>query len=161
MAVIEGEIVIAAPMEQVFDTVADERNEPRYNPRIVRAWKTSQGPVGRGTRFTVEPRGMGARGVMTMLIVDYDRPRRLATSVRSSYMEVDGSLTFAPADAGGTRMRWSWQMRLRGAMRVLSPLVRVMGPRWEYRNWAGLKKFAETASTGAVGTSPPALRRQE
>ncbi len=29
MARIEGEIVIAAPIEQVFDTVADERNEPR------------------------------------------------------------------------------------------------------------------------------------
>ena len=156
MARIEGEIVIAAPIEQVFDTVADERNEPRYNRRIIRAQKTSQGPVGRGTRFTAEPRGMGHSGVMTVQVVDYDRPRRLATSVRSSYMDVDGTLTFAPAGAGGTRMRWSWDMRLRGAMRVLSPLIRVIGPRWEYRNWAGLKKFAENARGGAAGTSPRA-----
>jgi len=145
MARIEGEIIIAAPIEQVFDTVADERNEPRYNPRIIRARKTSPGPIGRGTRFTVEPRGMGRRGVMTMQVVDYDRPRRLATSVRSPYMDVDGTLTFAAADGGGTRMRWSWDMTLRGATRALSPLIRVIGPRWEYRNWAGLKKFAENA----------------
>jgi hypothetical protein len=152
MTRIKGEIVIAAPIEQVFDTVADERNEPRYNPRIIWARKTSQGPVGRGTRFIVEPRGTGARGVMTMQIVDYDRPRRLATSVRSSYMDVDGTLTFAPAGEGGTRMRWSWDMRLRGAMRALSPLMHVMGPRWEYRNWAGLKKYAESAHRGQAGT---------
>ena len=100
MARINGEIIIAAPVEQVFDMVADERNEPRYNPRITRADKTSHGPVGRGTRFTAQPRGTGAAGVMTVEIVDYDRPGRLATSIRSSYLDVDGTLTFDQADGG-------------------------------------------------------------
>ena len=150
MARINGEIIIAAPVEQVFDMVADERNEPRYNPRIARAEKTSQGPLGRGTRFTAQPRGMGATGVMTVEIVDYDRPRRLATSIRSSYLDVDGTLTFSQAH-GGTRMRWSWNMRLRGAMRALSPVVRAIGPRWEYRNWVGLKQFMES---GRVQSHP-------
>lgn len=144
MARIDGEILIAAPMEQVFDVVADERNEPRYNPRIVRAEKTSHGPVGPGTRFTAEPKGIGPKRAMTVEVIDYDRPGRLVMSIRSSYMHVDGTLTFAPVD-GGTRMRWSWDMRLRGAMRVLSPLLRAIGPRWEYRNWAGLKKYLEDA----------------
>jgi uncharacterized protein YndB with AHSA1/START domain len=143
MARINGDIIIAAPADQVFDMVADERNEPRYNPRIVRAEKTSKGPVGRGSRFTAQPRGMGTRGVMTVEIMDYDRPRRLATSIRSSYLDVDGTLTFDQAD-GGTRMRWSWSMRLRGAMRVMSPVVRAIGPRWEQRNWAGLKQLMES-----------------
>ena len=150
MARINGEIIIAAPAEQVFDMVADERNEPRYNPRIARAEKTSQGPVGRGTRFTAQPRGTGAAGVMTVEILDYDRPRRLATSIRSSYLDVDGTLTFDQAD-GGTRMRWSWDMRLRGAMRVLSPVVRAIGPRWEHRNWAGLKQFMESGREAQAG----------
>jgi len=139
---INGEIIIAAPVEQVFDVVADERNEPRYNPRIRRAEKTSEGPVGRGSRFIAEPKGMGRRGVMTVEVVDYDRPGRLRTSIRSSYMDADGTLTFAPAD-GGTRMRWSWDMRLLGAARVLSPVLRAIGPRWEHRNWVGLKQFME------------------
>jgi hypothetical protein len=129
-------------VEQVFDMVADERNEPRYNPRIVRAQKTSQGPVGRGTRFTAQPKGMGTRGVMTIEVLDCDRPGRLATSIRSSYMDANGTLTFAQVE-DGTRMRWSWDMTLRGAARVLSPLLRAVGPRWEYRNWAGLKQFME------------------
>ena len=143
MAHIGGEIIIGAPIEQVFDAVADERNEPRYNPRIVRAEKVSPGPVGRGARFIAQPRGMGASGVMTMEVVDYDRPHLLRSSIRSSYMDVDGALIFAQVD-GGTRMRWSWDMRLRGAMRALAPLLRAIGPRWEYRNWAGLKQFLES-----------------
>jgi hypothetical protein len=31
MAYINGEILINRPVQEVFDFVADERNEPRYN----------------------------------------------------------------------------------------------------------------------------------
>jgi hypothetical protein len=37
MARIEGDIVIARPVEAVFDYVADQSNEPQYNPQMVRA----------------------------------------------------------------------------------------------------------------------------
>jgi hypothetical protein len=46
MVRIEGQIVINRPVEEVFDFVADERNEPRYNPRMRRAEKISEGPIG-------------------------------------------------------------------------------------------------------------------
>ena len=49
MARIEGEIVIDRPVEVVFDYVADQSNEPQYNPRMVRAEKITPGPVGKGT----------------------------------------------------------------------------------------------------------------
>jgi hypothetical protein len=54
MARIAGELVINRPVDEVFDFVADERNEPRYNPRIRRAEKLSPGPIGGGTRFRAE-----------------------------------------------------------------------------------------------------------
>jgi hypothetical protein len=64
---------------------------------------------------------------VTMKVLDYDRPHHLRSSIRSSYMNVDGTLTFARVD-DGTWMRWSWDMRLRGAMRALTPLLRAIGP---------------------------------
>jgi proline iminopeptidase len=143
MAHIAGEITIDAPVDEVFDMVADERNEPRYNPRIVRAEKVSEGSVGRGARFVAEPKGMGSKGEMTLEIVEYDRPRRLRNLVRSSYMQVDGTLTFEGVD-GGTRLRWDWDMGLVGPMRVLSPMLAVIGPGWERRNWVGLKEYMES-----------------
>jgi hypothetical protein len=36
MALIDGEIVIERPVEDVFDFVADEQNEPRFNARMSR-----------------------------------------------------------------------------------------------------------------------------
>jgi hypothetical protein len=49
MARIEGEIVIGRPVDVVFDYVADQSNEPQYNPQMVRAEKITSGPVGKGT----------------------------------------------------------------------------------------------------------------
>jgi hypothetical protein len=44
MVKIDGSTVIARPVEDVFDFVADERNEPKYNPRMIRAEKVTPGP---------------------------------------------------------------------------------------------------------------------
>ena len=122
MTRIAGEVTISAPVDEVFDLVADERNEPRYNPRILRADKVSDGPVRTGARFVAEPKSMGSKGEMTLTIVEYDRPHRLHNLVRSSYMDADGTLTFDAVE-GGTRLRWNWDMGLVGPMRMLSPVL--------------------------------------
>ena len=143
MTRIAGEVTISAPVDEVFDLVADERNEPRYNPRILRADKVSDGPVRTGARFVAEPKSMGSKGEMTLTIVEYDRPHRLHNLVRSSYMDADGTLTFDAVE-GGTRLRWNWDMGLVGPMRMLSPVLALIGPRWERRNWVSLKEYMES-----------------
>jgi hypothetical protein len=143
MTHIAGDVTITAPVDEVFDLVADERNEPRYNPRIVRAEKVSEGPISAGARFVAEPKSMGAKGEMTLTILDYDRPHRLHNLVRSSYMQVDGTLTFEEVD-GGTRLKWDWDMGLVGPMRILAPMLALIGPGWERRSWVGLKEYMES-----------------
>ena len=142
MARIAGSITIDAPVEEVFDLVADERNEPKYNPRILRAEKVTEGPVGKGSRFVAEPRSVGVKGAMTMEVLDYERPHRLHNVIRSPYLQVEGALTFADV-AEGTRLSWDWDMALVGPMRLVSPLLAAIGPRWERRNWVGLKEYVE------------------
>ena len=146
MTRIAGEVTIATPVEEVFDLVADERNEPRYNPRITSVRKLGPEPVGPGARFVAEPSGTGRRGEMTLTIREYDRPHRLHNEITSSYMHVDGTLTFDEV-AGGTRLAWDWDMSLIGAMRLLTPLLAAVGPSWERRNWVGLKDYVESHHT--------------
>jgi uncharacterized protein YndB with AHSA1/START domain len=143
MTRIAGEVTVAAPVEEVFDLVADERNEPRYNPRITRVEMLTPEPVGAGSRFRAVPRSVGPKGEMLLEIVAYDRPRRLHNVVRSTYLSVAGDLTFTPHD-GGTRLRWDWDLQLSGRLRLLSPVLRLVGPAWERRNWVGLKAYLET-----------------
>lgn len=139
---IEGEIVIARPVEEVFDFVADERNEPLFNPRMVRAEKVSPGPIGPGTRFRAEIKSMGRTAATTIETTGYERPRRLASTTRMSTMDIEGVLLFDPVD-GGTRMRWLWDLRPRGVLRLMSPMIGRMGRRQEQATWAGLKRRLE------------------
>ena len=60
MAQIGGEILTGRPPEVVFDVVGDERNEPRYNPRMLRAENITPGPISAGRRFNAETK-MGRR----------------------------------------------------------------------------------------------------
>jgi len=59
MARIEGEILIGRPVDVVFDYVADQSNEPEYNPQMVRAEKITAGPAGKGNPV---PLGGGVQG---------------------------------------------------------------------------------------------------
>ena len=142
MVRIEGEIVISRPVEEVFDFVADERNEPRYNARMRRAEQISDGPIGLGTRYRAELVSMGRPLKMDIEFTGYERPRRLASSTHMSSMDTQGALTFDPVP-GGTWLRWSWDVAPRGILKLMSPLVAWMGRRQERRVWIGLKRILE------------------
>jgi uncharacterized protein YndB with AHSA1/START domain len=152
MVHVRGEIVINRPVDEVFDFVADERNEPRYNPRMLRAEKLSPGPVGLGSQFRAVMQSGPRRVVMTIEFTGYERPRRLASTTRLSTMEIRGTLTFDPVPAG-TRMQWAWQVEPRGLLKLVTPVVARMGQRQEQTIWAGLKRVLEgheaPASTAA------------
>jgi uncharacterized protein YndB with AHSA1/START domain len=149
MAHIEGEIVIARPVEEVFDCVADERNEPRYNPEMLRSEQVTDGPIGLGTRFEAEMRIRGGTTPMTIEYTAYDRPHRIGSTSRLSAMEIHGTLTFEPVPAG-TRMRWSWDVEPRGLLRLAGPVVRRIGERQERTIWAGLKHYLEAQGAPLV-----------
>ncbi len=140
MAQVTGQIRIAAPVGQVFDTVADSRNEPSFNPAMTGVELLTPPPVGPGTRFRAR---MGKAGMeMLIELTGFDRPHRLGSRTTSSMMETSGTLTFA-ADGQGTVMSWDWQVRPKGWLRMLGPLSRPLGSRMERRIWTGLKHQLE------------------
>jgi uncharacterized protein YndB with AHSA1/START domain len=142
MVHIEGEIVIDRPVGEVFDFVADECNEPRFNPQMRRAEKISDGPIGAGTRFRAEMISMGRPVEMEIEFIGFERPRRLASTTHMSSMDVRYVLTFEPVPEG-TRMRWSGDLQPRGILKLMGPIVARLGRRQESRIWAGLKQLLE------------------
>lgn len=154
MVRIEGEILINRPAEEVFDFVADERNEPRYNPKMRRAEQISDGPIGVGTRFRAETVSMGRTVDVVIEFTGHDRPRRIEEKAHMSSMDLHGALTFDPVP-GGTRMRWSWEVEPRGFLKLMSPLVARIGRRQEQRIWTGLKHLPEGPGTdeGSIARS--------
>lgn len=154
MTSIQGEIVIGRPPSEVFDFVADERNEPRYNPRILRVEKVTGGAIGNGTQFKVSTKSRGRPLTMLLETTEYHRPTRLANTTSMSAATIRGVLTFEP-DPGGTLMRWSWDIQPRGALRFLSPVISRIGKRQEAANWASMKRYLESVpAAGTPGTGP-------
>ena len=154
MATLTGEILIDRAVDVVFDTVADERNEPLYNPAMVSAEKLTEGPIGAGTRFKAVHASRRRPIEMIVEFTDYDRPRHLASATTMSWGEVRGELTFHAVPAG-TRMQWTWDIRPRGVAKLATPLVTAIGRRAERACWSGLKRYLEAGSPLAQVESVP------
>ena len=76
---------------------------------------------------------------MTIEITRYERPSRLESSTRLSNMDIEGALTFDPVPEG-TRMRWVWDVRPRGFLRLMGPIIPRVGERQERTIWTYLKR---------------------
>ncbi len=153
MARIAGGIVIGRPVDVVFDYVADQSNEPQYNPQMIRAEKISPGPVRIGTRF---PSAVASRGRTVEMLIEctgYDRPKFFATTTTMTQADISYTLRFEPTSAG-TRMRWSGQVQPKGAFRLLGPMITWLGRRQEQRIWMALKQHLESTPTGPAPAAP-------
>ena len=144
---------MARPVDVVFAFAADEGNEPKYNPCMLRSEKVSERPIGVGTRFHATIRSMGRPLDMVIEFTACDRPTRLASVTRLASADIGGRLTFEPV-AGGTRMRWSWDLRPRGVLRALTPVMAWIGWHQERAIWTRLKECLEAGEQPGKETTP-------
>jgi hypothetical protein len=108
-------------VEEVFDFLADIRNEAAWNPRVVRIDKTSAGPVGPGATFEGEYRGLGS---LRTELTGYERPRRLSFRSEGPRMRLRGTFVLVPT-VRGTDIRLDAELAPRGFSALVAPL---MGP---------------------------------
>jgi hypothetical protein len=74
---ITGHVRIVAPLGRVFDTIADSRKEPSFNPAMTAVELLTPLPIGRGTRF----RALMGKSRMEMFaeLTEFERPQRLGS----------------------------------------------------------------------------------
>jgi hypothetical protein len=145
MVEVAGEVLIRRPVNDVFNFVADQRNEPQYNPDMKKSEKLTEGPIGVGTTFRAQMLS-GRRAVwMTVEFTQFEPPNLIAENVQMSSMDLSGSIRFDQRP-DGTLMKWSWDLKPRGLMALMSPLVGLMGRRLERRIWTNLKHLMEEDS---------------
>ncbi|MGT2462583.1 SRPBCC family protein [Sinomonas atrocyanea] len=143
MSRISGSIFIRRQVEEVFDFLADERNEPAYNPQLRSVETTTPGPIGVGTQWRVVAASGRRSTPFELEVTEYARPSRLGSSTRMATVDISGALTFVP-DAGGTRMSWSWDLRPK--VKLAAPLLDALGRSQEQRIWCSLKARLESPS---------------
>jgi carbon monoxide dehydrogenase subunit G len=116
---IDQQVEIDRTPEDVFDFVADMRNEVDWNPLIKSATLVSGEPIQKGTRFDVVRKGSG---LSRMTITQFDRPKSLV--IQSAFRGGDYTYVadFEPT-ASGTHLRERVEMTLKGPMKLLGGMM--------------------------------------
>jgi uncharacterized protein YndB with AHSA1/START domain len=86
---------IACPPEQVFDMVADMRNETQWSRRVSSAELRTGEPIEHGSRFSIVNGGTPYE----VTITTYDRPSRLVFEA-SGKPDLTIAYTFRPTSEG-------------------------------------------------------------
>jgi uncharacterized protein YndB with AHSA1/START domain len=120
MITVEKEVLVERPAGEVFDFLADVRNEERWNPNVLRIESEADGPLSVGATFEgVYRRG----GRMRFELVEAVRPRRLVFRGGGRQITLVGTLELEQAGSA-TRVRRKGEMEPRGLMKLLAPLMR-------------------------------------
>jgi len=128
---------IACPPENVFDIVADLRNDTQWNSRVSLAELQSPEPVGPGSRFAIVNGGTA----YNVTITTYDRPSRLVFEA-SGKPDLTIACTFTPT-GDGTQLDSDFDFRPRGALKVLFALLAPVIRRDVPKQYASLKALCE------------------
>jgi hypothetical protein len=133
-----GSVVVERPAEECFDFVADLRNEPSFNPDASNIRQTSPGPIGLGTKWEEDVRPLGH---FVVTVDRYDRPRELGFDARNPRADIGVLFRFAP-DGQRTSITAEIEMRPRGPLKLLTPILRPMMQRMYERRRAPMLKRA-------------------
>jgi len=129
---------IESPPEQVFDRLADVRNDARWNSRVSSAELRSSEPIALGSRFAMVNGG----SPYDVTITTHDRPSRLVLEARGK-PDLTIAYTLTPA-GGGTDLASDFDFRPTGAQKVLFTLVGPVIRREIPKQFATLKSFRES-----------------
>jgi carbon monoxide dehydrogenase subunit G len=135
----EGTVTISRPVEDVFDYVADPRNEPQWLPGAASVEKTGDGELGLGSAFVGE---YGRAGRVELQIVEFQRPSRVTFRARSRIVHFDDAVQLASVD-GGTRLSARMTAVPQGFMRLFAPLMARTMRRQFASNWDHLRRALE------------------
>ena len=131
---------IARPREQVFNLMADARNELAWNSKVSKSELISGEPIGKGTEFATTNRGQEYVGIITT----YDRADEVGFNVVGKALEIIASMRFADS-ADGTRMAARFDLRPKGFMKLMLPLMAGAIRKDFPRQLKSFKEFCESS----------------
>jgi uncharacterized protein YndB with AHSA1/START domain len=109
---------IARPPDEVFDRIADARQEPEWNTQVSRSDLTSAESVGDGSRFITVNRGKSYDATITT----YRRPELVVFDVSGKPLDITVSFTITPTPAG-SHVVGEYDFRPKGSMKLMFPLM--------------------------------------
>ena len=136
--------VIGRPVGEVFGVVVDAGNFASWNPTIKSSRKLTAGDIGAGSRFEWTLRGFGK---VRQELREFERNRRvrMVPDMRS----LAGGHRFIFTELGNeTRIDHELEMTPKGGLKLLSPVMRIVGR-------SNLRRTSEALQRYLEGDLPP------
>jgi uncharacterized protein YndB with AHSA1/START domain len=118
----EWNAIIDRPIEEVFAYVGDQTNTPAWQAGLVEVRRTTDGPIGVGTRHTFVRTFMRRRMEADNEYVAFEPNERIAFKTTSGPVRLEASYVFEPVGEG-TRVTSRVEMDASGFMSLAEPLI--------------------------------------
>ena len=139
------EVHVAASPEKVFALVTSFGEVARILPGMVESVVLTPGPIAVGSRIREKRQVKGRVRESEMLVTAHEPAQRFWMDVHSGGKKAgEGGFDLAPAEDGGTRLRYTIDFRLPGLMVLLTPLVKPIVRKEMEGDVAAIKRAAES-----------------
>ncbi|MFC2176812.1 SRPBCC family protein [Actinomycetota bacterium] len=138
VATYEAILSIPQPVDKTFSFVSDFCNAVHWDPRTYAVERTTDGPIGVGTRFMLTGGLMREELVRRLHIpqriagmalpydvVKFDPPNEFVLKGESRIFRYCDDLEFFP-ESSGTRLRYFAELEMKGPLAIGEPLLRRM-----------------------------------
>ena len=119
---VEKSGIIERPVEEVFAYIGDQTNTPQWQAGLVEVRRTTEGPIGVGTKHTFVRTFMGRRMEADNEYVAFEPNRRIAFKTTSGPVRVEASYVFEAVPAG-TKVTSTVEMDASGFLSLAEPLI--------------------------------------
>lgn len=125
--------------EEAFAYLSDFTNATEWDPGTVQSERLGEGPLGEGAEFRLVAAFLGRKTTLTYRITEYQAPRAVTFRGENSTVVSLDRITFEPSD-GGTRITYSADLTLKGALKFADPLLALAFKRVGDQALAGLRE---------------------
>jgi hypothetical protein len=122
MARYQATVQSPRPPEETFAYLATFSNAAEWDPGVLAGEQLDPGPVGPGTRFRLVVPFLGRRMPLTYQVTSYQPGHSVVLTAVSGVLHATDKIVVT-VDAGGSAVSYEAEVRLRGPLAMLDPLL--------------------------------------
>lgn len=123
MPLIERQIVVPASVEDAFAFVANFESCAEWDPGVSAARRRDDTPRGVGATYDVDVDFNGRHLPMVYRTTVWDEPKRVVLEGDGSTVKATDDISFESVDAGRTRITYKADIRMKGLLSLVTPLL--------------------------------------
>lgn len=109
--IIQEYVIVRAPIEEVYDFMADFSNAEKWDPGVIRSISKGNNSFELTTVFK------GKKSIMTYTVISYKRPYEIILKGNGPNVRAIDTIKFSKVDANHTKIKYKADLTLKGFRR--------------------------------------------